>query len=116
MASQAKRTRPLFLFYLLVVYVFLQFIWWSYLMVKLNNEVLEQRLQIIELSSSNADEIEAAKKELHTKIHKRWMMIAGEGSVFLALLILGTLRTRNTFKAEAELTHQQKNNVKWIVE
>ena len=109
MASQAKRTRPLFLFYLLVVYVFLQFIWWSYLMVKLNNEVLEQRLQIIELSLSNAAEIEAAKNELHTKIHKRWMMIAGEGSVFLALLVLGTLRTRNTFKAEAELTHQQKN-------
>ena len=109
MASNSQKTGPLFLFYLLVTYVLLQFVWWSYLMVKLNNEVLEQRLQIIELSSTNPLEIEIAQKDLHAKLHKRWIMIAGEGTVFLVLLISGFIQTRKTFKKEAELSRRQKN-------
>jgi two-component system phosphate regulon sensor histidine kinase PhoR len=109
MTQIQKRPRPLFLFYLLVVYVFIQFSWWSYLMVKLNNEVLEQRLHIIELQTSDAAEIETAQNELHAKLKKRWLMIAGEGTVFLVLLISGFLQTRKTFKKEAELGLRQKN-------
>lgn len=109
MTQIQKRPRPLFLFYLLVVYVFIQFSWWSYLMVKLNNEVLEQRLHIIELQTSDAAEIETAQSELHAKLKKRWLMIAGEGTVFLVLLISGFLQTRKTFKKEAELGLRQKN-------
>lgn len=109
MTQIQKRPRPLFLFYLLVVYVFIQFSWWSYLMVKLNNEVLEQRLHIIELQTSDAAEIETAQSELHAKLKKRWLMIAGEGTVFLVLLISGFLQTRKTFKKEAALGLRQKN-------
>lgn len=109
MTQIQKRPKPLFLFYLLVVYVFIQFSWWSYLMVKLNNEVLEQRLHIIELQTSDAAEIETAQSELHAKLKKRWLMIAGEGTVFLVLLISGFLQTRKTFKKEAELGLRQKN-------
>lgn len=109
MTQIQKRPRPLFLFYLLVVYVFIQFSWWSYLMVKLNNEVLEQRLHIIALQTSDASEIETAQSELHAKLKKRWLMIAGEGTVFLVLLISGFLQTRKTFKKEAELGLRQKN-------
>jgi signal transduction histidine kinase len=78
-------------------------------MVKLNNEVLEQRLHIIELQTSDAAEIETAQSELHAKLKKRWLMIAGEGTVFLVLLISGFLQTRKTFKKEAELGLRQKN-------
>lgn len=109
MTQIQKRPRPLFLFYLLVVYVFIQFSWWSYLMVKLNNEVLEQRLHIIELQTSDAFEIQTAQSELHAKLKKRWLMIAGEGTVFLVLLISGFLQTRKTFKKEAALGLRQKN-------
>lgn len=109
MSITQKRPGPLFIFYLLVVYVFLQFIWWSYLMVKLNNEVLQQRLQIIELSNTNPSAIVFAKSELHHKLQKRWLMIAGEGTVFLILLISGFMQTRKIFKKEAELNNRQKN-------
>lgn len=109
MTTSTKKPGPLFLFYLLVIYVFLQFIWWSYLMVKLNNEVLEQRFQIIELSSSNPEMVSKAKQELHSNLQKRWMMIAGEGTVFLVLLISGFLQTRRIFKKEAQLNSRQRN-------
>jgi K+-sensing histidine kinase KdpD len=78
-------------------------------MVKLNNEVLQQRLQIIELSASKPEEIEIAKSELEKKLQQRWIMIAGEGTVFLILLISGFLQTRRTFKKEADLTTRQRN-------
>ncbi len=109
MDIKQKRPGPLFIFYLLVIYVFLQFIWWSFLMVKLNNEVLEQRLQIIELSNSTPSEISIAKLELNSKLQKRWLMIAGEGTVFLILLISGFVQTRKIFKKESDLNSRQKN-------
>jgi two-component system, OmpR family, phosphate regulon sensor histidine kinase PhoR len=109
MITNSKKPGPLFLFYLLVAYVLIQFVWWSYLMVKLNNEVLEQRLHIIELSTSNPSDIKAAQLDLHTKLQKRWLMIAGEGSVFLILLITGFIQTRKTFKKEADLNTRQRN-------
>ncbi len=109
MNKTQKRPGPLFLFYLLVIYVLLQFVWWSYLMVKLNNEVLEQRLQIIELSATQPNDIERAQSELQSKLKQRWFMIAGEGSVFLILLVSGFLQTRKTFKKEADLAARQRN-------
>lgn len=111
----AKRSRPLLLFYILVVYVFIQFGWWAFLLVKLNNEitVLEQQAlvsksipQPVTLDTADLVREGALLKE---KLHKQWMMIFGEGSVFLVLLLLGILRTRNSFKKEVALSVQQKN-------
>ena len=78
-------------------------------MVKLNNEVLEQHLQIIELRSSDPNVIKAAKTDLQSKLRKRWLMIAGEGSVFLILLVSGFMQTRRIFKKEADLNNRQNN-------
>lgn len=78
-------------------------------MVKLNNEVLEQRFEIIELSNSNPEMVRIAKQELHSSLQKRWMMIAGEGTVFLVLLISGFFQTRRIFKKEAQLNNRQRN-------
>src|ERR1041385_1669459 len=104
--NSRKRPRPLFLFYILVVYVFLQFGWWAYLLIRQNNEITVLQEQILENTKSNSLE---AQKNLSDKLHKQWSMIFGEGSVFLVLLVLGIFRTRNSFKKEAALAAQQKN-------
>jgi two-component system phosphate regulon sensor histidine kinase PhoR len=110
-----KRPRPLLLFYILVVYVFIQFGWWAYLLVHLNNDVavLEKKVLVANLTSEPATvsttELLRQENLLKDKLHKQWMMILGEGSVFLVLLLLGILRTRNSFKKEVALSTQQKN-------
>ncbi len=80
---------PIFLIYLLVVYVILQFSWWLYLIFSLykkiyiNQSLLEQ---------------------------KKWMLF-GEGSVFILILLLGVLFILRAFKFERELSRQQENFV-----
>lgn len=80
---------PIFLIYLLVVYVILQFSWWLYLIFSLykkiyiNQALLEQ---------------------------KKWMLF-GEGSVFILILLLGVLFILRAFKFERELSRQQENFV-----
>ncbi|MGB0933023.1 MAG: sensor histidine kinase [Lishizhenia sp.] len=81
-----KKQTTLF-FYLLGVYVVLQFSWWGYHLIDLSNE-----LQINEPGSQN----------------RTWMVV-GEGSVFLALLIFGLWRIRRSIKKELELSQQQSN-------
>lgn len=78
-------------------------------MVDLNKEVYQQKAELILHKSANADEIIKAKMELESKLHKRYAMIIGEGSIFLLLMVLGIMKVRDTFKTEAFLAKQQKN-------
>ena len=113
--QKTKRPRPLLLFYILVAYVFLQFGWWTYLLIKQNNEIiaLEEKVMVAEDMAKNTfiniPALELEKTGLQQKLHKQWIMVFGEGAVFLVLLLLGILRTRNSFKKEAALAAQQKN-------
>ena len=107
--SLGKNSKSLFLFYILVTYIFLQFISWSYVLFKLNNEVYQYKSELILYKSSDSNEVIKAGNEFLSKLHKRWAMILGEGSVFLFLLTLGIIQIRKTFKKEAELATQQKN-------
>jgi K+-sensing histidine kinase KdpD len=104
-----KNSRPLFWFYILVAYVLLQFIWWSYLMVNLNNEVVHLKTEVNLLKGETLNEVVIKGNELNAKLHKRILMIAGEGFVFISLLILGIFQIRKTLKKEAKLALQQKN-------
>lgn len=101
--------RPLVIFYLLVFYVVLQFCWWAYLLVDLNREVYQYKTEIVELKHSD----EATRANDHTlfqkKLHNRWIMIAGEGAVFISLLLFGINQTRKAFRKEFILAKQQRN-------
>lgn len=101
--------RPLLLFYLLVGYVLIQFVWWSYLMIQQNNELYHLKSEINLLHHEDPQLVIEKGNELEKKLHHRWMMIAGEGMVFLILLVIAFFRVRNTFRREAELAEQQKN-------
>lgn len=100
--KQPKRSGPLFLFYLLVAYVIVQCLWWSYHLVQLNNEVYTLK-SVLSAHDPGQQEI------LKIKLDKRWKMIIGESAVFLFLLILGFIKIRKGFKTEANLAKQQNN-------
>src|SRR5688572_1894675 len=101
--------RPLYLFYVLVIYVLLQFCWWAYLLVQLNNEVYEHRIENVQLKVDNSAQVQAEQTALHNKLRQRWWMITGEGTVFVILLSLGGFITYRSFRKEFALARQQKN-------
>lgn len=108
-------SRPLFLFYVLVGYVLLQFSWWAYLLITTNNRVTELQYENLNYqvttdpAISSTQELLTQKAYLDKELHKRWMMIVGEGAVFLLLLSWVIDRTRSGFKREAMLAERQKN-------
>ncbi|MEO6882439.1 MAG: ATP-binding protein [Bacteroidia bacterium] len=109
MKKSTNKSKPLFIFYLLVAYVFVQFGWWSYLMVQQTNEIHAQKAQLIVLKLTEASQIFSEQQKLEMDLHRRWWMISGEGSVFLVLMILGISRVQKTFKAQTALANLQKN-------
>ena len=76
-----------FFLIILVIYVFLQFIWWGNLLIRLNGQ--------IDLS--------------HQEYSRRVWMIIGEGSVFMVLLFLGIWKMRRVILKEIGLTQRQSN-------
>lgn len=101
--------KPLLFFYALVLYILLQFCWWSYLLVKLNDEVYEYKVKLLELQNKAQANTEKEEYTLLNSLHKRWMMIAGEGVVFGLLLLAGIHLTQRSFKKEFTLSRQQRN-------
>jgi signal transduction histidine kinase len=102
--------RPITIFYLLIVYVVLQFSWWAYLLTELNREVYTHRTEIANLQSTGSPATTSATaSELEAKMsHRNWMVL-GEGMVFLSLLIWGSIITYRSFRRDMELARLQKN-------
>lgn len=75
------------IFYLLSIYVVVQFIWWGYHLIELTEEV-----------SKESD-----------VIGKRMAMVLGEGAVFLLVLLLGLWQIRRSIKKQLTLGQRQKN-------
>lgn len=75
------------IFYILGVYVVLQFIWWGYHLIELTSEL-------------------DADKDL---LSKRVTMIIGEGLVFFLILILGLWKIQSSIRKELRLAERQKN-------
>ena len=112
--NKPKTPRPLVLFYVLVAYVLLQFSWWAYLLIKTNNQVADLQAQLLNYSiitdqTLSTQSLIEAQQQLDADLHKRWMMILGEGAVFLVLLTWAIMRTRVGFRRESLLAERQKN-------
>ncbi len=101
--------KPIYIFFLLFIYILLQFIWWSYLLVEQNQEVYEHRIENIQLRYPSPEQRSSEEKVLQKKLHERWWMVMGEGGVFLALLLFGSIQTFRSFRKEVMLARQQKN-------
>ena len=97
------------LFYLLGFYVLLQFGWWAYMLVDLNSEIYELRLQLLQASEVAAPEQLILKAELDQKLSLRIWMVLGEGAVFVCILLLGFWAVRKSIIKELQLAEQQRN-------
>ncbi len=101
--------RPLIIFYILVVYVFLSFLWWSYLLLDSNKEIFKYKQELQQQSTSENYYESEDFLQLKTKYNKRIGMIVGEGAVFLVLLIIGFGMVHKSYRKEDFLNQQQKN-------
>lgn len=79
--------RTALIFYILSVYVVVQFIWWGYHLIELTREAAEESVQIT----------------------TRITMIFGEGSVFLLFVLIGVWQIRRAIKKELQLSEKQNN-------
>jgi two-component system, OmpR family, sensor histidine kinase CiaH len=104
-----KKSRNLALFYVLVVYICFQFIWWEVLLVKQTREIHDEKKKLTALSSTDAEILKRDLAGLKRTETVRIYMIVGEGTVFLILITLGIIRVLKTYKRETELAQQQKN-------
>ncbi|MFM1745655.1 MAG: hypothetical protein RLZZ630_1592 [Bacteroidota bacterium] len=102
-------SRPLLLFYILVVYVILQFSWWAYLIIDLNHQILENRIAITELVNHQSGSLASEKIAMNQELQQKIRMVYGEGFVFLLLLVFGMYKIRRAFYTEFALARQQKN-------
>lgn len=101
--------RPFFILTILAFYVLIQFCWWAYLLVDLNNEVYEHRIENVQLKADTPESSKEAILDLEKKNTQRLWMVIGEGSVFLALLTWGSILTARAIRKEVALARQQKN-------
>ena len=84
-------SRPLILFYLLVLYVLFQFSWWAYLLMDLNQEIFQYRLELLKYTHAGKD-ITYHEKVLYAEaLQKKWAMILGEGLAQVGLGIVAGL-------------------------
>jgi len=80
-------SRPLFIFYILIGYIFLQFLWWGYHIISLTQKL-------------NNDQV---------YIQRRVLMIAGEALVFFIIIGIGVIYVIRSYKKELKLSRRQKN-------
>lgn len=75
------------LFYILSIYVLLQFLWWGYHLIELSKE-------------SSLDE---------THVTRKILMIVGEGAVFLLILVFGLYKISTSIRKELTFSQRQSN-------
>ncbi len=97
------------LIYVLSGYVLLQFVWWAFMLVDLNNEAYHLRLEMLSSSAMPLPEAQIQKSILDEKLSQRIWMVLGEGAVFVFILILGFRAVQRSISRELELASQQKN-------
>lgn len=101
--------RPIAILYILGFYVIFQFCWWAWLLIELNAEVYQHRIELVQFSELSPEKEALAVAELQQKISQRRYMVIGEGLVFLSLLLWGGIVTYRSFRREYELARLQKN-------
>jgi signal transduction histidine kinase len=77
--------------------------------VKKTGEIIELKQRLTELNSSDAQKIQEEVAQLHHKKKMQIIMIVGEGTVFLLLLLFGVYKIRQSWAREMEFNARQKN-------
>lgn len=110
--KKIKHTKPVTIFYFLVIYVFASSIWWMYLLINKNHKLYDEKIANFYLKhpQENITEENALLIQQFTQNKDRQnQMIIGEGLVFMLLLALGSLTIRSYINKEIALNRQQRN-------
>lgn len=102
-------SRSIIIFSILFGYIILQFLWWEILLVRQTGKIIDKEQNLIELSTADNNSIASQVEALHNKKKMKVIMIVGEGTVFLLLLLFGIYKIKQAHSKELELTNQQKN-------
>lgn len=102
-------SRSILILSILFGYILLQFIWWEILLVKQNDLIIEEKRKITALSSTDAARLQNDLEVLQQRKQTQTVMIVGEGTVFLLLLLFGVYKVKQSLDKEAALNSQQKN-------
>jgi signal transduction histidine kinase len=97
------------LVYVFVLYIFAQFLWWEILMARLHAQLMEEKQKVLELTVSDEALLKQQIELIQQQRQKKILMIAGEGTIFLLILLYGVALIRKSQKQEAMLM-EQKNN------
>jgi two-component system phosphate regulon sensor histidine kinase PhoR len=107
------RRRSILTFYILVAYTFISFAWWVLLLININNEAYEEKRDLLQLNYHNSNGISfdetPAVKTIEAERRRKVIMIAGEGSVFLVILLVMTVMMNRALQREVKVQQQQKN-------
>ncbi|MDB2656461.1 ATP-binding protein [Crocinitomicaceae bacterium] len=79
--------RTALIFYILSIYVVIQFVWWGIQLFDLNNQIYSES----------------------EEVRQRFTMIVGEGAVFLLLLVVGIWQIHRSIRKDLNLSKRQKN-------
>lgn len=78
-------------------------------MVKQNDKIIGEKQKLVELTSTNEEQLRKDIALLHHKKKMQTVMIVSEGTVFLLLLLFGIYRIKLAYDKEISLNNQQKN-------
>lgn len=90
-------------------YIIAQFLWWEVLLVRQNNQLIYERQKLLEVSISDEVSLKNEIVFLHEKKFQKTLMIVGEGTIFLLLLLYGINLIRKANKRENDLLNQKNN-------
>ncbi|HWB62806.1 MAG TPA: HAMP domain-containing sensor histidine kinase [Chitinophagales bacterium] len=105
---------PFTIFYVVFAYILAFALWWAYLLYEKNETAYHEKVELnsIEYKRDNPHgdyTTTDSYLQIHIKYERQKLMIVGEGSVFIVLLLLGLMMVRRVFVREMELAAQQRN-------
>ena len=103
------RSRTIIILGALFGYILLQFLWWEVLLVRQTTETIDLKQKIAELTTMDDSRLEQDVAFLHQKKKVQVIMVVGEGTVFLLLLLFGIYKIKQAQDKETALNNQQKN-------
>lgn len=93
--------------YLLFAYIVVQFLWWEILLVKLTHQNIEKEKHLNALKITDSKRFQEIEQKLQQIQRAKIIMIVGEGTVFLILILFGFYRLIKSLEREIVMSERQ---------
>lgn len=98
-----------YILYLLFFYVIFQFLWWEVLLVKLHYDNAEKQKQLSALQITDIRQFKEVEQQINHSQRMKIIMVVGEGTVFLLLILFGFYRVLKAYEREISISQRQAN-------